>query len=87
MTSLHTEVLDQRTRDLRPAGARVPTIDRLGGVRLIVGVLTVLVLVALGAADARRSMPDQAASDAASLAEPDPAPAFDGRGKWGGYAR
>lgn len=87
MTSVHTETLHQHVGSPQPTRGIGTKIGRGGILRLAVGALAILVLLALGALDAGRSTPDQAASDAASLAKPDfaPAVAYDGRGKWGGY--
>jgi len=79
MSSTHFDTLDPAAGPFHPTGATRREARRGVVLRLVIAALGVLVLVVLGTLDPRPTTPEPAVGDAA-------APAFDGRGKWGGYA-
>lgn len=80
MTSTHPESLHPGARTLPRSGARRHKASRGFILRLAIGTLAVLVLIALGALGPK---PTSTGSSVEPI--PAPAPALDGRGKWSGY--
>ena len=72
MTSIHPETL-------RP-GPTQSWMSRGSVLRLALGTVAVLVLIALGIQD-----PKLTASSTSAGSDPTPAAIYDGRGKWSGY--
>ena len=86
MTSAHPEALHPGTGTLPRSGTLRRKVRHGGVLRLAIGTVAVLILIALGIQDPRLTISSPSAgSDPAPAAAPAATPAYDGRGKWRGY--
>ena len=90
MTSTHPESLHPGAGILPRSGTLRRKVRYGGALRLAVGTVAVLILIALGFQDSRLTNSSPSAESdpapaAAPAATPAATPAYDGRGKWRGY--